>query len=152
MIKRVFNASLFIYCLFFLISDSFSQVKTRSYIFDPLLAPREHTVDFQHMKLEVSFESQLGLVKGKVTHYFIPLRQKTDSIVLDGINIDVKEIVVNGKAAQFRNNNENIIIYTPSLPWEQKDSMTITYQASPRNGLYFIGWNDKTGICRRQIW
>lgn len=152
MTKRVSNALFFSYCLFFLVSDCFSQVKTRSYIFDPLLAPREHTVDFQHMKLEVFFEPQIGLVKGKVTHYFIPLRQKTDSIVLDGINIDVKEILLNGKTAKFRNDNENIIIYTPSLQWEQKDSMTITYQASPRNGLYFIGWNDKTGICRRQIW
>ena len=129
-----------------------AQPKTRTYISDPLLAPREHVVDFQHLKLEVSFEPAKNLVKGKVTHTFIPLRQKIDSIVLNGINMNIKEVVLNGKQTKFRSDSETVVIYTPSLAWEQKDSMTITYECTPRKGLYFIGWNDKTGICRRQIW
>ncbi len=129
-----------------------AQPKTRSYIYDPLLAPREHVVDFQHLKLEASFEPQKNLIKGKVTHTFVPLRQKVDSIVLDGINMDIKEVLLNGKPAKFRNDKTHITIYTPSITWEHKDSVTITYEATPRKGLYFIGWNDKTGICRRQIW
>ena len=150
--KKLIFIFLFGYCLLPTANFSFSQPKTRSYISDPLLAPREHNVDFQHLKLEVSFEPAKKLVKGKVTHTFIPLRQKTDSIVLDGINMNIKEVTLNGKPAKFRNDSENVVIYTPSLAWEQKDSMTITYECTPRNGLYFIGWNDKTGICRRQIW
>lgn len=126
--------------------------KTRSHIYDPLLAPREHVVDFQHLKLEVSFEPQKNLVKGKVTHTFIPLRQKVDSIVLDGINMQIREVTLNGKPAKFRNDSAHIIVFTPSLTWEHKDSITILYEATPRKGLYFIGWNDKTGICRKQIW
>ncbi len=129
-----------------------AQTSTRTYLTDPLLAPREHNVDFQHLKLEVSFDAPKSLVKGKVTHYFTPLRPKIDSIVLDGINMNIKEVTVNGKPAKFRNDSENVIIYTPSLTWEKKDSMTIAYECVPRSGLYFIGWNDKTGICRRQIW
>lgn len=129
-----------------------SQVKTRTYFNDPLLAPREHMLDFQHLKLEISFEPTKNLVMGKVTHTFVPLRQKTDSIVLDGINMDIKEVILSGKKAKFRVDSLNVIIYTPSLAWEQKDSMTITYECTPRRGLYFIGWNDKTGICRKQIW
>ncbi|MBI3500184.1 MAG: M1 family metallopeptidase [Bacteroidetes bacterium] len=150
--KKLLHACLFIFNFSFLIFNSNAQVKTRSYIIDPLLAPREHNVDFQHLKLEVSFEPQKNLVKGKVTHTFIPLRQKVDSIVLDGINMDIKEIILNGKPAKFRSDSLNIIIYCPSLSWEKKDSMTITYECTPRKGLYFIGWNDKTGIARKQIW
>lgn len=131
---------------------SYSQVKTRSYIVDPLLAPRDHNVDFQHLKLEVSFVPEQGLVKGKVTHTFIPLRPKVDSLVLDGINMDIKEITLRGKPAKFRADSLNITVYTPSLLWEQKDSLVITYECTPRKGMYFIGWNDNTGICRRQIW
>ena len=129
-----------------------AQVKTRSYIYDPLLAPRERVVDFQNLKLEVSFAPQQSLVKGKVTHTFTSLRQKVDSIILDGINIDVKAVTVNGKEAKFKNDSVHITVYTPSLVGGKKDSMTITYEATPRKGLYFIGWNDKTGICKRQIW
>ncbi|MBI4945816.1 MAG: M1 family metallopeptidase [Bacteroidetes bacterium] len=129
-----------------------AQVKNRTYINDPLLAPREHVVDFQHLKLEVAFDPQKKSVNGKVTHYFTPLRQKVDSIVLNGINMDINEVVLNGKPTKFRSDSEMVVIYTPSLVWEQKDSMTITYEATPRKGLYFIGWNDKTEICRKQIW
>ncbi len=129
-----------------------AQPKTRSYINDPLLAPREHAVDFQHLNLQVSFDPAKGLVKGKVTHTFMPLRQRTDSIVLDGINMTINDVTLNGKAAKFRNDSQTVVIYTPSLAWNQTDSMTISYECTPRQGLYFIGWNDKTGICRRQIW
>src|SRR3954463_9177397 len=101
---------------------SFGQTKTRTYLTDPLLAPREHVVDFQHLKLEVSFEPQKSLVKGKVTHYFTPLRPKVDSIVLDAIRIDIKEVVLNGKPAKFKSDSATLTIYTPSLAWEQKDS------------------------------
>src|SRR5258708_5922716 len=113
-----------IFILISLLSSFFSvlsaQPKTRTYIADPLLAPRGHNVDFQHLKLEVSFEPAKNMVKGKVTHTFVPLQQKVDSIVLDGINMDIKEVLLNGKPAKFRNDSTNIIIYTPSLTWEQK--------------------------------
>lgn len=125
---------------------------TRTYYNDPLLAPREHNVDFQHLRLDIAFEPVRGIVKGKVTHYFTPLRPKVDSILLDGIDMEIKNVTVNGKPAKFINDSSTIIVYTPSLSWEQKDSMSITYECAPRQGLYFIGWNDKSGLCRKQIW
>lgn len=131
---------------------SFAQTEVRTFLNDPLLAPREHNVDFQHLKLDVSFEPAKSLVKGKATHYFTPLRQKVDSVVLDAINMNIKEVALNGKEAKFRNDSSSLIIYTPGLTWNEKDSVTITYEAVPRHGLYFIGWNDKTGICRKQVW
>ena len=150
--KLIFAVCFTTFCSSFFNSNCFAQVKIRSYINDPLLAPREHTVDFQNLKLEIAFDPQKKLVKGKVTHTFKPLRPKTDSIILDGINLNIKTALLNGKPAKFRNDSENIIIYTPGLTWNEKDSLTLTYECTPRHGLYFIGWNDKTGICRRQIW
>jgi aminopeptidase N len=129
-----------------------AQVKTRSYIIDPAWPPREHSVDMQHMRLEVSFEPQKGLVKGKVTHTFTPLLPVVDSIFLDGPGITVKELTLNGKAAKYRTDAAGITIYTGGLTWEKKDSVTIVYEATPRKGLYFIGWNDPNGLSRKQIW
>jgi aminopeptidase N len=130
-----------------------AQHKTRSYLVDPQLAPREHSVDFKHMKLEVSFEPAKGLVKGKVTHVFIPLQPKVDSIWLDAPFIEIKEVSVNGSVARYRKNELGIMIYCPvSLNWESKDSLTVSYEATPRKGLYFIGWNDTRNISRKQIW
>ena len=139
--------------LFVLVSIGtiFSQVKTRTYIVDPALAPREHNVDFKHMRLEVSFDAPKGLVKGRVTHTFSPLWPQVDSIFLDAPKILIKDVAVNGKPAKFRINNDGVTIYT-SLKWETIDSMTINYEATPRKGLYFIGWNDPNNLSHKQIW
>jgi aminopeptidase N len=129
-----------------------AQVKTRSYITDPAGPPREHNVDMQHMRAELSFEPEKGLVKGKVTHIFMPLLPKVDSIFLDAPGINIKDVSVNGKKAEFKTNSAGLIVYTGGLAWNTKDSMTINYEATPRKGLYFIGWNDPNNLSRKQIW
>src|ERR1035437_4579456 len=135
------------------VNSSSAQVKTRNYIDDRQIAPREHNVDFQHMRLEISFDPAAGLVKGKVTHVFTPLRQKVDSIFLDGINITVKEATWNGKSVKYKTDSAGITIFpNPSLSWTNIDSLTLVYEATPRKGLYFIGWNDPNKISRKQIW
>jgi len=132
---------------------SIAQDKTRSYLTDAKLAPREHNVDFTHLRLEVSFDPAIGLVRGKVTERFLPLRPEIDSLVLDGVNIKVKEILLNGKAVKFKNDSSVITVYTGTpLTWGSSDSLVISYEAHPHKGLYFIGWNDKNNVSRKQIW
>lgn len=127
--------------------------KRRTYLDDGAWAPREHNVDFKHMRLELSFATGEGLVKGKVTHTFSPLRNTVDSIWLDGIDMRILDATVNGKAAKTRVEKNGLWVFTGrSLPYGEKDSMTIVYECNPRRGLYFIGWNDPAGICRKQIW
>lgn len=125
----------------------------RTYLDDGAWAPREHNVDFIHMRLELSFDVKAGLVKGKAIHRFTPLQQKVDSIWLDGPAIRILEASVNGKQTTYRTESEGTWIRMPkTLTWNETDSMTIVYEANPRHGLYFIGWNDPAGICRKQIW
>ena len=84
----------------------------RTYLDDGAWAPREHNVDFQHMRLEVSFETATGTVKGKVTHLFSPLRNSVDSIWVDGTNMRILDATVNGKAAKTRVESEGLWIFT----------------------------------------
>ncbi len=146
---------LFFYVLLSILGQSFSmaQVKTRSYVADPELSPRDHNLDFTNLRLNVSFEPTKGLVKGKVTLVFNTLRQTTDSIWLDGIKMTVKKITVNGKDSKYRVDSAGITIYPAiTLGWETKDSMEVTYECTPRKGIYFIGWNDTNNINRKEIW
>ena len=85
-----------------------AQVNTRSYVIDPQLAPREHPVDFKHMKLEVSFDPAKGLVKGKVTHTFVPLLPKVDSICLDATDLLIQAVLLNGKAVRYRSSKREL--------------------------------------------
>jgi aminopeptidase N len=125
----------------------------RSYYDDGAWAPRERNVDFKHMRLELSFETAQGLVKGKATHLFSPLRETVDSIWLDGPGIRVSAVTMNGKTAKFRSEAEGLWVFADkSLRFGEQDSMSITYECNPRKGLYFIGWNDPQNISRKQIW
>ncbi|HXB13499.1 MAG TPA: hypothetical protein VNZ45_16040, partial [Bacteroidia bacterium] len=134
-------------------SLSFAQVKTRSYVVDPELAPRDHNLDFTHLRLNIAFDANRGLVKGKVVLTFTTLRQTTDSIWLDGINMTIKDLKLNGKDTKYKVDSTGIMIYPGfTLGWETKDSLDITYECTPRRGLYFIGWNDPNNISRKQIW
>ncbi len=125
----------------------------RTYLDDAAWTPREHNVDFIHMNLIVSFDVTKGLVKGTVTHRFTPLQARVDSIWLDGPGIKILSASVNGKKAMVKSDDNGCWIMTGKTLFPlEKDSMTLTYEATPRHGLYFIGWNDPAGICRKQIW
>lgn len=142
-----------IFHLLFSIFDSTAQVATRSYIADKALTPREHSVDMQHLKLELDFEPQKGLVKGKVTHTFLVLQHEVDSIFLDAPGITFKDVKLDGVITKYRTDNNGIIIYPGStLHWEQTHDLVMEYEATPRKGIYFIGWNDPNNLSRKQIW
>jgi aminopeptidase N len=134
------------------VGNSGGSDKKRVYIDDEAQVPREHNVDFQHMRLVVEFEPAKRLVKGKVTHRFMPLRTQVDSVWLDGPGIVIKTAEVNGKTARFRTEKEGTWVFTGGLKYGTVDSMALVYEATPGKGLYFIGWNDPQNLSRKQIW
>lgn len=122
---------------------------------DPGAQTREFNIDIEHMLLEVSFQPEKGLVKGKATHTFRPLRSRVDSIFLDAPGIKFQHVALDKKEVKYKTSAEGITIYPESsLKWNDKNkhSLSLTYEATPRKGIYFIGWDDSTGRLRKQIW
>ncbi|MFO0322164.1 MAG: M1 family metallopeptidase [Bacteroidota bacterium] len=151
MYKRVFTLFLGI-----ILSSStviFAQQKNKVYQYDPNSSSREHFLDFERMVLNIEFEPEKGLVKGAVKHVFKAIRAKVDSFFVDGPGITVKEAKLNGQAITYKTNAFGITFF-PSKPlnWNTKDSLVIVYEAYPKKGIYFIGWNDSNHISRKQIW
>ncbi|NBC16823.1 MAG: hypothetical protein GVY18_05830 [Bacteroidetes bacterium] len=124
-----------------------------SYLADPGTGARSHAIDQQHMVVEVRFVPEERLVRGTVTHIFEPLRAEVDSVYLDGPGIRYQSVQLNGQAVDYQAWPEGISIYPDApLRWQQTDTLTISYEANPRHGLYFVGWDDPDGTARRQIW
>jgi aminopeptidase N len=141
-------------CLFFAGSlQLLAQHSNPTQMYDPGSTTRDHSLDFVRMRLAVEFVPEKGLVKGDITHYFTPLREQVDSFFLDGPGIAVKAATLNGKPVKFTTSAEGICFYpeTP-LHWGEADSLNIIYEAYPRRGIYFIGWNDPNNMSRKQIW
>lgn len=128
-------------------------VHTTTYIDAPGSEPRERPVDIERMKLDVRFVPEQGLVKGTVTHVFNVLQKRVDTILFDAIKIDIKSATLNGRNLRYRSTDTSVIVYCePPLTWDTKDSITFTYEARPRKGIYFVGWNDPSKRMRKQIW
>lgn len=132
---------------------SYAQVKTRTYIYDQNAVPREHALDFRHLALEVSFIPEMAKVVGKVKHHFTVLASETDSVYLDGPGIVLSASKLDGSGIKYRTESDGIILYFgKTLKSGENHVIELDYTASPRKGIYFIGWNDKTGRSRKQIW
>lgn len=126
---------------------------TTTFLQYPGSEPREHAVDMIHMKVDVEFDTVKTMVKGKVLHSFRVLQQNVDSLVFDGVKITVLQAMLNGKPARYVVTDTTVVVYCePSLRWDTEGTVQFTYEATPRRGLFFIGWNDSTGTMRRQIW
>ena len=112
---------------------------------------RERQVDFEHVRIAVRFEPINRRVLGTVTHVFVPLRNRVDSIVLDGIQMTIHRVTSGAQQLSFRVTDSTVIIYGR---WHhpQRDSITLDYECTPARGLYFPGWDDSTGRKRKQIW
>lgn len=125
----------------------------RSMPFDSASIPREHNVDFKHLKLTASFDPQKGKIFGRVTHTFSAIQKFVDTVFLDGPGIDIKEVLFRGKPLPYIVYPKGVTLrFSPALTWDTEDSVSIRYEATPRKGLYFIGWNDPKGLSRKQIW
>jgi aminopeptidase N len=126
---------------------------TARWYYEPRFEPPEHPVDMLHMRVELAFVPEEGLVRGTVTHRFTPLRPRVDSLFLNAPGITILSATYRGRPAAFATSGEGVTLrLDPPAVWDRTDSVTIRYEARPRRGLYFIGWNDTTGISRKQIW
>jgi aminopeptidase N len=126
---------------------------TARWYYEPESEPAEHQVDMLHMRLEVSFVPEQGLVKGRVTHIFNPLRERVDSLFFNGPGVRVLSATLNNVPVRFSTSPSGTTTYFPTpLTWRMRDSIVFVYEVAPRRGIYFVGWDDPTGRSRKQIW
>ena len=137
---------------------AFAQNTYRSYLKDNT-SYREHSLDITKMKVEVSFDVEKGLVKGKVTHTFTVLQKNVDSVFFDAPDIKIKSVLFNNQKAVYSVNKQGVWIYfSNSLHMDENSSVVFEYEATPRKGIYFIGWNipenknQSPWAVRKQIW
>lgn len=120
---------------------------------------REHALDISHMKVEVSFEPKAGKVKGKVTHRFTVIQKQVDSVFFDAPNISILSAKIGDADVPFQIVPSGVWV-KPSKPlqWDEVNTITFNYEATPQKGLYFIGWNVTENpiknpfAVRKQIW
>ncbi len=130
------------------------------YLADPDGAERNHPIDITHMKLEVSFIPTEGKVIGKVTHEFTTIQKGIDTLFFDGPGINILSAQLDNQDLNFYTNAEGVVVkFKKKMNWDEKHSITFNYNATPKRGIYFIGWNEPENYgtpdityIRKQIW
>lgn len=158
--------------LFFLstalcIGSLFSQFPhTHSYHYDPGASERNRNIDVTHMRVEVSFIPQQNKVIGNVTHTFKMLQSHLDTLFLHAPGIAINSVTLDGVKTDFYSNTEGLVVKNTESPrnmrkttfeYLSEHTLDISYTATPKRGLYFIGWNldtieEPAHMSRRQIW
>lgn len=133
---------------------------TICYLRDPDGRIREHNVDFIKMLLDVKLDAKQGKVTGLVKYDFKPIQYVVDTIFLNAPGIGIKQVLLDGKEVKFDTAAEGVTIrFAKSLDWNKQYKLDISYEAQPRKGMYFIGWNvtaenttKNPYFTRKQIW
>lgn len=121
---------------------------------------RSHNVDFQTLHLYLGFAPEDGLVQGRAFYTFTPIQPQVDSVFLDGPGIRVENILLDEQATRFKMDSAGItVFFNPPLARNTEHTLHIFYEANPRRGIYFNGWNVKNTddpndptVIRKQIW
>lgn len=130
------------------------------YVSDPEAAIRNHNADFISLNLDLKFNPADGEVEGTANYLFQAIQLSIDSIFLDGPGILVQSIQLDNKATKFKIDSAGItVFFNPPLTRNIEHALSIQYNATPKKGIYFVGWNvansddpsDQT-VIRKQIW
>ncbi len=119
---------------------------------DTLSRP-SRTVDILHYKIELRFEEEKKKVLGITTISFVPLLSKLDSFQLDAVEMDIKSVLMNGKALAFSNNKKRLVLkLDKSYSFNDTLKIAVDYSCSPVKGLFFTSPDSTNPQRRQQIW
>ena len=125
----------------------------RCYIYEDRDTPRERFFDFITTDIFLDIDTDSAQVDGEVLHTFSPLRNGMDTVWLDGPNVKVVKAFINEQPIEWESHKEGTTFkYQTAFLQDSTYSLRVQYEAKPKRGMYFIGWDDKTDRRRKQIW
>jgi len=92
------------------------------------------------VRLELDLDLAGRRVSGAVTHRIEARQDALPAATFDAVELSIDTVVVDGTPVAFDHDGEKVRLVLPRpLARGAAASVTITYHASPRRGLYFVG-------------
>lgn len=100
----------------------------------------DHTVEPEHVKIELQFDFDKELVQGITTFSLVVKAESIKEITLDAKNLQIHEVQLNQQKIDFENTNKKLIISLPQdVTRGTKLKLKITHSVEkPAAGVYFI--------------
>lgn len=104
---------------------------------------KQKNIDFITCNASVTPNFIEKSISGNVLYTF-KTNNYSDSIKIDAINMEVDEVLLNGKKINFKNNFKTISF---KEKYKSKNKVVVKYKAFPKQTLYFVGTKEE-----QQIW
>ena len=98
----------------------------------------DREVDVLHIALEVTPDFKQRTIEGRATITFRPILKPVREIKLDAIDLDVHSVTSTEKIQGYQVTADKLVItFATNLPAGREASVTVTYHAEPKLGIYF---------------
>ncbi len=114
---------------------------------------RDRVVDVKHSKIDIKLDLTEKRVAGTVTHTVAPLNENSRFVHFDAIDMDITAVSVARKPAEFSYDGAVLRIDLGDGRKRGQDlPVAVTYSATPRIGMYFIGPDEGYPDKPVQVW
>ena len=98
----------------------------------------DRKVDILHVAIDITPDFQARTIKGTTTIRFSPIAKELQELSLDAMDLDVAAVTSNATMSDYCATDKKITItFHPPVPPGQETTLVITYEAEPKQGLYF---------------
>ena len=116
------------------------------------IRPRGLQIDQTYLHANLSFIPEKGKIMGDVLLDFVNKTENLDSLWLDGINMKMTTVTTGDSNLYFTVHPKGIaVFFSEPLALDSSLTLSYSYTAEPKRGMYFLGWNDEID-SRKQIW
>ncbi len=115
--------------------------------------PRDRVVDVRHIKLELSLDLPARSIAGTATHRVTPLNDGLETVSFDAVEMTIGGVAVDGDPAGFSHDGRSLEVELGAGRRRGTEiEIAITYRATPRLGLNFIGPDPEYPRKPLQVW
>ena len=111
-------------------------------------------VDFTRLQGELTIIPDNAMVKGRLL-YFLDVKESTDSIFIDAQQMNFSQVLLNANQVDFTNSGKALGIRGDFQAGSSYE-LEIVYQASPKQTMYFWGWDTSESFwinnAPSQVW
>jgi len=115
--------------------------------------PRDRAVDVRHIKLELTLDVPARSIAGTATHRVVPLNDGLATVSFDAVEMVIGRVTVNGEPVGFAYDGRTLDVSLGAARGRKAElEIAITYRATPRLGLYFVGPDHAYPQKPQQVW
>jgi len=106
-------------------------------IAEPQYAP-DRAADILHIKIDVTPDFKRRTIAGTTTIKFAPISKPLTELRLSAVDLDVSSVTSSAKIEGYSVTDKDITItFEPAVPVGADTTITVDYEAEPKQGLYF---------------